>query len=186
MGLAYLFALVVALGMLALQIAAGARGAGQHDDLAPAGHDHDDAAADELGFWTVLLSLRFWTFFALGFGLSGSLIHFFALAPPLANFIVAAVAGIASGLFATLAFRALRKSSAGTEARASQAAGRIGRVLVPCAPGVMGQVRVELGGGSVDLLATTEDYDLAKGEAVLVEEVRENVARVSRKPDELG
>ncbi|MFT3768718.1 MAG: NfeD family protein [Minicystis sp.] len=186
MGLAYLFALVVALGMLAVQIVVGVRGGAHHGDLAPAGHDHDAAGPDELGLWTLFLSLRFWTFAALGFGLSGSLIHYLGLAIPVATFLVAAVAGLASGLFAELSFRMLRRSSAGTEARTSQAVGRVGRVVVPCAPGVIGQVRVQLGGGSVDLMATTEEDDLAKGEAVLVEDVRDNVARVSRKPEELG
>jgi membrane protein implicated in regulation of membrane protease activity len=185
MGLVYLFALVVALGMLAVQIVAGARGAGHHGDLAPAGHDHDAAAADEFGFWTVVLSLRFWTFFALGFGLSGSLIHLFALAPALATLLIAAFAGACSGTFAVMAFRMVRRTSTITEARASQAVGRIGRVVVPCAPGVLGQVRVELGGGSVDLLAASEEDDIAKGEAVLVEDVRDNVARISRRPSEL-
>ncbi|APR80603.1 Hypothetical protein A7982_05950 [Minicystis rosea] len=186
MGLAYLFALVVALGMLAVQIAAGTRGAGHHGGLAPAGHDADAASPDQLGLWTLFLSLRFWTFAALGFGLSGSLMHFFALAGPFAVLAIATVAGLASGLFAELAFRAVHRSATATETRASHAVGRIGRVVVPCGRGVTGQVRIQLGGASVDLLAITDDEAIGKGEPVLVEDVQQNVARVSRKPDELG
>ena len=186
MGLAYLFALVVALGMLAVQIAAGSRGAEHHGGAAPAGHDADAASPDQLGLWTLFLSLRFWTFAALGFGLSGSLMHLFALAGPIVVFVIAAMAGLASGVFAELAFRAVRRTATTTETRASQAVGRIGRVVVPCGRGMTGQVRIQLAGASVDLLATTDDESIAKGEAVLIEDVQHNVARVSRKPEELS
>jgi membrane protein implicated in regulation of membrane protease activity len=140
----------------------------------------------EPALWTLVLSLRFWTFFALGFGLSGSLLHFLALAAPLPTLIIAAFAGLCSGLFAALAFRLVRRSAANTTLGASQAVGRVGRVVVPCGRGLTGQVRVELGGGSVDLLASTDEESIARGEAVLVEDVRDDVARVSRRPAELS
>jgi membrane protein implicated in regulation of membrane protease activity len=204
MGLAYLFALVVALGVLLVQIAAGGRDA--HHDIgaghaalgqAASGHaapgqgapghaTHGPLVDGEPALWTLFLSLRFWTFFALGFGLSGSLLHFLSLATPLATVLVAALAGLASGLFAALVFRMVGRSAANTVTGASQAVGRVGRVLVPCGPGLNGQVRVEIGGGSVDLRASSDDESIARGEAVLVEDVRDDVARVSRRPTELS
>lgn len=181
MGLAYLFALVVALGILILQILMGGRHAQADGDA----HDDVHDAGGEPASWTLLLSLRFWIFAALGFGVSGSLIDLFALASPVVTFLIAALAALASGLFAVVAFRLLRRSSTGTDVRASQAVGRLGRVVVPCGPGLTGQVRVELAGASVDLLATTDGEALAKGEEVLVEDFQEGVARVSRRPSEL-
>jgi membrane protein implicated in regulation of membrane protease activity len=189
MGLAYLFALLVALGVLIIQILMGGRTGAHHGDLghaAHAGHQHAHAPLDESGFWTLLLSLRFWIFAALGFGLSGSLIHFFDLAGPVVTLVIASGAGAASGLFAALTFRALARGSATTELRTSQAVGRVGRVVVACGRGTTGQVRVEIGGSSVDLLATTDDETIAHGESVLVEDLRENIAHVSRRPQELG
>ena len=134
----------------------------------------------------MFLSIRFWTFFALGFGMSGSLIHYLALAPAIATFLIAAFAGIGSGAFAALAFRALKRSAPSTEVRTSQAVGRVARVVVPVSRGTQGQVRIEIGGNSVDLLATTEEDAIARGEAVIVKDVQGNVARVSRRPDELS
>jgi hypothetical protein len=64
--------------------------------------------------------------------------------------------------------------------------GRVGRVVVACGRGTTGQVRVEIGGSSLDLLATTDDETIAHGESVLVEDLRGNIAHVSRRPQELG
>jgi membrane protein implicated in regulation of membrane protease activity len=203
MALVYLFALVVALGVLLLQVLMGGRGGGHHGEFGHAVHvhaggDHAGGAhghahgqkpgADqgETAFWTLFLSFRFWIFAALGFGLSGSLLHLFALAHPIATLFIASGAGLASGLFASMAFRTLRRGSAGTEARSSVAVGKVGRVVVPCGKGLTGQIRVELAGSSVDLMATTDDDSISKGEAVLVEDLREGVAHVSRRPSELG
>ena len=186
MGLAYLFALVVSLGLLAVQVVMAGRDVDSDGD---ADHDADHEAhdgADTHGALAIVLSVRFWTFFALGFGMSGSLLHFLALAPPIAVFLIAATAGVASGAFAALAFRALKKSSTTTEARASQAVGRVARVVVPCGRELRGQVRIEIGGSSVDLLATTDEDEIARGETVLIEDVQRNVAHVSRRPDELS
>ncbi len=68
----------------------------------------------------------------------------------------------------------------------SQAVGQIGKVLVPLEKRQLGQVRVELGGSSVDLMATTDEALLARGEEVLIDEVNGGVAHVSRRPDELA
>ncbi len=185
MGLAYLFALVAALGVLVVQIVMAGHG-GRHGDVGQ-GHGHGDQGnAGAAAFWTVVLSLRFWTFMALGFGMSGTLLHYFGSTPPPLTALIASIAGLASGLFATLAFRAIRTASAGTESRTSLAVGKVGRVVVPCGREVSGQVRIEIGGSSVDLVATTDEEAIAKGEAVLVEDLREGVAHVSRRPRELG
>jgi membrane protein implicated in regulation of membrane protease activity len=185
MGHVYLFALVVSLGVLLVQIVMGGR-AGHHGDLGHA-HGHAGHAAHamegEEAFWTLFLSLRFWIFASLGFGLSGSLLHVFALAHPILTFLIAGTAGFVSGVFATLAFRLLRRGSAATEVRSSVAAGKVGRVVVPCGRGLTGKVRVEVAGSSVDLMATTDDESIARGDAVLVEEVRDGVAHVSRWAD---
>jgi membrane protein implicated in regulation of membrane protease activity len=191
MGLAYLFALVVALGVLILQIVMGGRGGGHHGDLGHAGHGgHGHASGThapdgEPALWTLFLTLRFWIFAALGFGLSGSLLHLFALAHPILTFGIAAAAGLCSGLFAALAFRVIKRGSTSTEARSSGAVGKLGRVVVPCGRGLTGQVRVELAGSLVDLMATTDDEVIGHGEPVIVEEVRQGIAHVSRPPAEL-
>ncbi|MEO5730106.1 MAG: hypothetical protein ABI134_19580, partial [Byssovorax sp.] len=88
MGLVYLASLVIGLGVLLVQVAfggrdaehglghmagpvdgAGADASGEHE-LLKAGHPGDD------GPLALVLSFRFWVFALLGFGLSGSLLHF--------------------------------------------------------------------------------------------------------------
>ena len=59
-------------------------------------------------------------------------------------------------------------------------------MVVPCGLGLTGQVRVEIGGSSVDLMATTDDPEIARGESVLVEDLRDGVAHPPLRPAELG
>ena len=185
MGLVYLASLVVGLGVLVVQVALGGR-TGSHDfghagghDLAKVGHAGDD------GPLAVVLSFRFWIFALLGFGLSGSLLHYLNLAAPAATAMLAGAAGIASGAFAALVVRAVARSSASSSVNLSEAIGREARVLVACGSGRTGQVRIALRGQSVDLPAVTSDESIARGEPVLIEDVRDGVAQISRRPREL-
>lgn len=186
MGIVYLASLIVGLGVLVVQLAMGGK-SGDHVDA-----DGDDGGHDgkELShgsdFVSLFLSTRFWIFASLAFGLSGSLIHFLALASVLATALIAGGAGVGSGLFASLAFRAVKRAATSTNAATTDAVGQVGRVLVGVTKGKVGQVRVELKGQSVDMLATTDDDELTRGESVLVEDVRGHVAHVSRRPPELA
>ncbi|HEU4533083.1 MAG TPA: hypothetical protein VFS00_03160 [Polyangiaceae bacterium] len=181
----YLGALVASLGILVAQGAMGehhgAHGHGGHGH----GGGHHVAVADDAV--ALFLSSRFWIFFALAFGLSGSLLSLFELASPGAIGAIAGAAGVAAGLFASLAFRALLRAAVSTSADAREAVGHTGRVLVACSKGGVGKVRIELKGQSVDLMATTdEEGGLGRGEAVLIEHVEGEIARVSARPRELA
>jgi membrane protein implicated in regulation of membrane protease activity len=200
--IAYLAALIVGLGTLLVQVAFGARGGGHHDlgggvhhlggaGHAGGGHGHGDAhatgkpGASAVGFFAVFLSFRFWIFAALGFGLGGSVLHLTGALAPTVEGAVAAALGLASGLGAALAFRAAATSSVGTPSEASRAVGGVARVVVPLGKDAQGKIRIEIGGSSVDLIATTDDEALARDEMVLVEDVTGGIARVSRRPREL-
>jgi membrane protein implicated in regulation of membrane protease activity len=186
MGIVYLAALIVGLGTLVVQLAFAGHGDADHGDHGHGDADHGDKhAGSATGAVAIFLSLRFWTFAALAFGLSGSLLHHFALASSGVVLALASIAGLGSGLFAALAFRAAARLGTSTRADASSAVGGIGKVLVACSKGRVGQVRIELGGSSVDFLATTDEDELQKGERVLVEEMRGAVAHVGRPPREL-
>ncbi len=210
MGLVYLFALVASLGILIVQFAMGGK-SGDTDGALLAGADgdahgsldaHDPDAQlhtgpagkpvaknlhpppnDVLAFF---LSFRFWIFALLGFGFSGTLLHFLSLATPLVAALVATFAGVSSGLFATWAIRVASRSSFTSSDDVTQARGRTGRVLVPCAKGKVGQVRIEIKGQSVDLLAITEGEEISRGEHVLVVDFEGQVARVAKRPPELA
>jgi membrane protein implicated in regulation of membrane protease activity len=84
---------------------------------------------------------------------------------------------------ASWTFRALAGAdTTSSSAEANDAVGQVGRVLVPCTRGQKGKVRIELRGQTLDLIATTDDEELASGSCVLVEEMRGMTAHVSRAP----
>ena len=213
MGSVYLFSLVVGLGILLAQAIMGSKDAdadahGDHDfdhdfDITDADVDGefeldgelDPAAADghaehesDLGIGglaAILLSVRFWIFAALGFGLSGSLLHFLFRYPEPGTLITAIVMSLVCGFGAALAFRAVKRSSGGHTEHATSAIGRIGKVLLPVATDRPGQIRIELGGQTVDLLAKSNGVRIERGDVVIVEDVDGEIATVSVAPKEL-
>ena len=76
---------------------------------ASASHDALHAAGG--GFLPIFLSLRFWVFWLMAFGMVGTILHYLQLAPLLVIPFVAAATGLASGLFATWSFRALARTA---------------------------------------------------------------------------
>jgi membrane protein implicated in regulation of membrane protease activity len=242
MGLAYLFALIVGLGILVVQSMMGTHGAhggvdahasldahadahaalgsgshaalGTHGSASEHAELHADAGVADAGathgaghpaptaahaaahhrdttFGTGLvalfLSTRFWIFAFLGFGLSGSILSYlFSNVSGLVTFATAVVAGVLSGLTASLSFRALQRTSSLPAANTSAAVGRVARVLVPCAKGSVGQVRILLDGQTVDLVAKTKELRIEKGEDVLIEEIDGEYAQVSKAPPEIN
>ena len=149
---------------------------------ASASHDALHAAGG--GFLPIFLSLRFWVFWLMAFGMVGTILHYLQLAPLLVIPFVAAATGLASGLFATWSFRALARTATQSGSSSSDAIGHVGKVLVPCTRAERGKVRIELRGQTLDYLATTDDEALAAGELVLVEEMRDGTVHVSRAPAE--
>jgi membrane protein implicated in regulation of membrane protease activity len=199
-GIFYLAALIIGFGTIALQLFLS----GDHDADAEGGAHVGDAAADgeldgsgeadpaaghgahgEGGFLPIFLSLRFWTFALLAFGLSGTLLHYLDLANAVVTLAVAAGLGVASGLLASLTFRALARAELSSAATSRDAVGQIGRVLVPLGKSRRGKIRIELKGQTVDLLATTDDEELEAGQMVVVEELRDTTAHVTQAPPEL-
>ena len=170
-------------------IAASFFGAG-HDADVHAGGDtghgsgdgHDQSHASAI---LSLFGLRFWSFGSAFFGLTGVALHLIggpalAAAAPL----ISGGVGVAAGLGASTAFRALARDTIGQVKGASALVGREGRLLLPVARTQRGKVRMPVpGGGHVDLLAESDDDDaLDAGVEVLIVEVRGNVAIVERAP----
>jgi membrane protein implicated in regulation of membrane protease activity len=190
-GILYLAALVIGGGTLALQLLLGGNSDGDvHADAGggdvhadTAGGEHDTHAHGEAGFLPIFLSLRFWVYGLLGFGMVGAALHYLGLAGSLATPLIAVAVGLLSGFLASWTFQALaRADTTSSSAEANDAVGQVGRVLVPCTRGQKGKVRIELRGQTLDLIATTDDDELASGSSVLVEEMRGMTAHVSRAP----
>ncbi len=207
MGVVYLAALIFGLGTIALQFVMGGDGDAEADVDADLGADADldlDADADvdaggsgdageahhtghidkDLGFLPIFLSLRFWTFGLLAFGLTGALLHFLRLASGGITAILASVMFLLAGFLASWSIRALSRAELSSGADRDDAVGQIGRVLLPCDPSRRGKVRIQLRGQTLDLIASTDETALGAGDYVLIEEVRGNGVHVSRAPSE--
>ena len=183
MGVLYLAALILGLGTIMVQLFMGGHGDADADAGASVEADHGDAHGEaDSGFLPIFLSLRFWIFGSLAFGMVGSLLHFLGLASGLVTLSVAGVMGIASGMLASWIFRVLSRQQVSSGAGEHDAVGHVGKVLIRVPTQGHGKVRIQLKGQTLDLLATTDEVELLEGEQVLVEEMRDGSARVSKAP----
>lgn len=220
MGYAYLFALVVGLGIVMIQAVMGSKDADVDGDGDVDGFDKDldfdadadadfdadaDADVDADGdvdggdhdvstgvtggvadLATLFLSIRFWVFFCLGFGLGGTLLTYLTGVGATATAITASALGVVSGLMAAMAFRTLKRTASQAVENTTRAAvGKVARVVVPPHAERLGKVRIELSGQTFDLLARTKGPRIDIGENVIIEEVEGEMAMVSRAPKEL-
>ena len=173
----YAACLVTGLGVLFVQLFFGHYG----------GHDvHHGDGGHEITPWTVLASVRFWSFTLLAFGLVGTLLTFFSMAGGAVTLTTATLAGVASGIFSVTVISRLLQRSPQSLAWYGDVRGRVGRVVVPIAGDGRGKVRVDVKGSAVDVVARARE-PLEAGEAVVVEEVSsDGEALVSRAPKELA
>jgi membrane protein implicated in regulation of membrane protease activity len=179
----YLAALIFGLGVLLLQFILPSHGTehpGDSDALdTHEQHSHEGAS----GPLAVLLSLRFWTFGFLAFGMVGSLLHSFSLTSDAVTLVLALVMGLTSGALAAWTFIALKRGETASGVDARNCVGHIGRVVLALHRQQPGKVRIQLGGTTLDLVATTDESSLEQGAHVLIEEVRGTSVHVSRAPD---
>ncbi len=192
MGILYLAALVVGLGTILVQLAMSSSGGDAHGDLhggADANAAHHAEGKDlsgGAGALALFISMRFWTFGLMAFGIVGTLLHYLQLASPVLVAPIALAMGLGSGLLASWTFRALARATTSSAAERGDTVGQVGRVLVPLGKQERGKVRIEVRGQTVDWVATTDEADLEEGAQVLVEDVRGTTVHVSRAPDGLG
>jgi hypothetical protein len=164
-------------------IAASVLGAGDHPVDGFSAHAADPhAEGSGVGQLLALFGLRFWSFAAAFFGVTGLLLRVAGVGAP--GVVVAGVVGLGAGLAASVFFRKMTREVVGRVGDASALVGRMGQLLLPVARAQQGKVRLSHpGGGSTDLVAEgSDDEALATGIEVIVVEVRGNVAVVARAP----
>lgn len=151
---------------------------------ADADADHDVGGHGDLGgFLYLFLSLRFWIFFLAFFGLTGIVLDVLGLvSAEWIGLVLALAMGTVVGTGATGLIRMLSKDTTGEAVRSKDYVGKTARVLVPFEGERVGKVRVEIGGRSVDLLASGVEEDEGYGgkDEVLIVEMEGNRARVAR------
>jgi membrane protein implicated in regulation of membrane protease activity len=190
MGTVYLFALIVAVGVVLVQLFLSTDSADadsvdvEHPgdsllapDAVSVGHSSDGAG---LRFWMVF-RLRFWTFALLGFGLLGAFLHFFSPLPRWLTASASVAMGALAGWLAVFTFSKLNQKGNNSGAEASELVGQLGRVLLPVNQQGLTKVRLRVKGQLVDYVAASGEK-LTQGTSVLVEEVNGNTLQVSAAP----
>lgn len=182
---AYVFALVLGSVLLGASFLLGGDHDADHDvdvgadaDLdvdhdmdahADAGHDtHGDIG----GFFGVLGSMRFWTFFAAFFGLTGIVLDGLDLAVPMVAFALAIGVGFLTGWTAVTLIKRLSANDTGVAAGVDDYVGKSGEMLIAAGPNRLGKIRIELKGTTVDVLAESDDQSIARGDDALIVEMR--------------
>lgn len=141
-----------------------------------------DADADgvDTGAWLPFLSLRFWTFALMAFGLTGALAHLLVSVSLPVEVGASAMTGLGVGWGAAWAFRKLKQSDISGDTTLQGLEGTEAVVVLPVSPGGTGKVRAIIDGHAVDLLArTSDDAVLPRKEPVLIVTVTDGVAVVT-------
>jgi membrane protein implicated in regulation of membrane protease activity len=160
---------------------------GGHDAHIDLSHD---AAVDHHGpvdnLWLPILSLRFWTYFLITFGLVGLIAGNFTTVQPAVVALAAAGAGLFTGLAVAYTIRHLA-DEIGSVTGVQDMLGMEGEVLVAVRPDSPGRIRCNIKGDSIDLLALSEgDYILQPGERAVVVAVDGDRARVVPRVEVFG
>lgn len=193
---AYVFALVLGSVLLGASLLIGGKDMdGDHDvggdidgdadghfefDKGLDGHAHagHDGHGDLGGFFGVLGSTRFWTFFAAFFGLTGIVLDGLDLAIPSVALALAIAVGFLMGWTAVTLIRRLSAEDVGVAATVDDYVGKSGEMLIAAGPQRLGKIRIELKGTTVDVLAESDDQSIPLGEQALIVEMRGDKAVV--------
>ena len=175
MWLLYAAAFLLGAGILLVQLLSGHHG---HD--VGGGHDLTGGSDHHPSEGPGLMSMRSVSYGVFAFGFVGGTLHVLGLAAPTPALVLGLVAGLAATLVVGMTFRELGDPTVSGEAGFHEARGTTGRVLVDCARGRSGKVRISLKGQTVDLLATTDEDAIPAGTEVVIAEVRDTVAHVRR------
>ena len=142
-------------------------------------HSADIGTGDFDLLW-MFKSVRFWTFFLTFFGATGVVLGGLGLVSSWMLTLAAALGvGSLSGYGIAKSVRFLSNDDAGAAATTRDFIGKTAKVLVPLTKGEAGQIRVQVKGSTVDLLASA-DTDFAKNDEVMIIEMNEGRARVSK------
>jgi hypothetical protein len=140
---------------------------------------HGDPASHAAG-WLPFVSLRFWTFGASTFGLTGGLVSLLPVAEPVPAVLATAV-GVAIGAVAASAFRWVGRDVVTSSPSLARFVGEQARVVVAVRPGRSGRVALLTDAGRFELPAVSADpAALEHGDTVLIADVRHGVADVTR------
>jgi membrane protein implicated in regulation of membrane protease activity len=130
------------------------------------GHDHDSGHSD---VWIPFFSVRFWTYFAMAFGLSGLLLSTVVKQTEPTVAILASSTALLLGLAVSYTVRALSRTEHTSTVTERDIVGIEGQVMVAIREGQLGRIRVTVKGEILDLLASSaEPKSIEAGDFVVI------------------
>jgi membrane protein implicated in regulation of membrane protease activity len=140
-----------------------------------------DAGVDA-GVWLPFLSVRFWTFFACFFGVTGTILTILN-SGFIITLITSLVLGVSTGWLASYVMYKLSKEQVSSGVTTKDYVGLSGKVLLSIKSGKQGQIRCFIKGSYVDIVAETDSDELiSRGAEVLIIEMNGHVAKVVLAP----
>jgi membrane protein implicated in regulation of membrane protease activity len=141
-------------------------------------HGHDFHMSEVL-HWVPFLSLRFWTYFLMSFGLIGVILRLATDVPEPMTAWLAAGSGFAIGLSAMVLLRLAAKMEGDSSTRTEDLLGVQAKVVVTVRPDQMGKVRCRVKGDTLEFLALAhEEQTMEPGEDVVIVAIENDRARV--------
>jgi|CXWL01.1.fsa_nt_gi membrane protein implicated in regulation of membrane protease activity len=148
------------------------------------GHDHDSGHAD---VWIPFFSVRFWTYFAMAFGLSGVLLSTVAKQVEPLVAILSSATALLLGLAVSYTIRALSRTEHTSTVTEKDLVGTEGQVMVAIRDGQLGRIRITVKGEILDLLAScAEPKSIEAGEFVVVVDLDGDRVRVVSRESAFG
>jgi membrane protein implicated in regulation of membrane protease activity len=185
--------------MLPLYIILGVAGGGLA--LASAflgGHGHDGDVSHDLdhhgevdhhgdgdsAMWLPFLSLRFWTYGLMVFGLCGWLLTIEGSNPAASILMISIITGIVMGTAVSNLMRILKRMQVDSNTNSADLLGMSALVTVPIRSKLDGKVRATIKGDLLDFLARSNDErEFESGEEVVIVAVENDRVRVIAKSE---
>jgi membrane protein implicated in regulation of membrane protease activity len=153
-------------GVLLILSLLGADHSAEHDVHFDHG-DHD--AGSGHGRWIPFFSLRFYTYFFAGFGVTGLLVRFLTTVGETVTLWMALIVGLFAGLSVSILIRMLRAGETTSGASDKDVLGIEAQVLVAIRGASPGRIRCQVKGESIDYLAVCDDpTPIEPGSTVIV------------------
>ncbi|MEQ1820940.1 MAG: NfeD family protein [Fimbriimonadaceae bacterium] len=157
---------------------------GGHDHDGDVSHDHDHHGEGDAGMWLPFLSLRFWTYGLMVFGLCGWLLTIEGSNPAPSILMISIITGVVMGTAVSYLMRILKRMQVDSNTNSADLLGMSALVTVPIRSNLEGKVRATVKGDLLDFLARSNDErEFASGEEVVIVAVENDRVRVIAKSE---
>ena len=139
------------------------------------------------GIWLPFFSFKFWTFSSAFFGLTGTLLTLLGTVSSQAVvFPLSLAVGLFCGTGVAYTLHKLKSTTVDSALKVQSFVGETATVVLPFERGALGKIRIDRKDRAVELVATTDEESLARGDEVVIIAVDGDTAGVVRPKRLLG